>query len=377
MFYIVAVLAFLPCLFYPVVCVAYYRVLAYKQRQIGNILSHPGVANAFAQTRTSKTVLTPGADPAKAVESLFGLKYDWHSYVFPVAANMILLAIAIMICLIDIGLSPGFPAVVQEKLRFLPVAFFAGVAGAFIWGVYDLLDRYGDVSITPLAFHLLWLRLLAAAVMSSLVQYLAATSITPLVAFSIGAFPVQTLSDFVRGIAKDKIKLSNTESVAQPPNLQALQGTSEKTIEQLGGECIETTQQLANTEPIKLLLETNLEWAVILDLIDQAMLHMYVGDKLNDLRPLGIRGSIEFASIYSDLHSGRPEDHARGQAMCSRVAEKLDQHDGVAVEWLAATLWLDPKVKYIRQLWFGESQPENDGEAAPQPAQITTVGPNG
>lgn len=344
--------AFLPCLFCPAMIYGYLRVLKYKRRQIDTILSQPGVADAFRNTLAIKTLMSAHDDVNQAINRVFGFNYNWRTYVFPTVCNVALLALGIQISLAFVGLNPFPSRPLQDLILKLPATFFAGISGAFIWGAYDLLQRYGDVSLTPVALHLAWIRILVAAVLSGLVQFAVAAPITPLVAFAIGTFPLQSLQQFLKASAKDKIAVSSADASASPPNLNSLQGMSEKTYAQLEAECITTTQQLANAEAIKLLLNTNLEWASIIDLIDQAMLHMYLGDDMQKIRPLGIRGAIEFAAMYCCVHSPDADEAALSAKLVTDVAAKLGISE-TAVSSLAETLWKDPKQQYIRNLWFG------------------------
>ena len=74
-------------------------------------------------------------------------------------------------------------------------------------------------------------------------------------------------------------------------------------IDRLNEAGISNVQQLAFTDPLRLLVRTNLDWKVILDLVDQAFLALYVGAKIVELRSLGIRGAVELSGARenSDL----------------------------------------------------------------------------
>ena len=49
-------------------------------------------------------------------------------------------------------------------------------------------------------------------------------------------------------------------------------------LQRLQDNGFESAEHLAGDDPIKMLLKTNVEWKVILDLIDQAILFGYVGE---------------------------------------------------------------------------------------------------
>jgi hypothetical protein len=44
-----------------------------------------------------------------------------------------------------------------------------------------------------------------------------------------------------------------------------------------------------------------LDWKVILDLIEQSFLVVFTGGKVEKLRPIGIRGAVEFRSLPHDV----------------------------------------------------------------------------
>ena len=68
-------------------------------------------------------------------------------------------------------------------------------------------------------------------------------------------------------------------------------------IDRLTKEGISSTEQLANADPIRLLLRTSIEWKTILYMIDGTLLFNYLGEKASVLRKKGFRTTIELAEL--------------------------------------------------------------------------------
>jgi len=125
---------------------------------------------------------------------------------------------------------------------------------------------------------------------------------------------------------------------------------------------------------MKLFLKTDKEWTVIIDLIDQALLFDYMGDRLSILRSMGIRGCVELAVIHDCLLKGRSrEGHGevdKQTALVETLCKKL--------EWsipetrnLIRNLLEDGKVILLWQLYFGSfSNHTEDEEQRGQAAAV-------
>jgi len=117
----------------------------------------------------------------------------------------------------------------------------------------------------------------------------------------------------------------------------------------------------------KLLLRTNLEWKTILDIIDQAILFDYFGDKCERLREFGIRGSIELASIQDDLTNDDATVRAQCELLLASVALRLEVEE-VAVRNAIRNAYEDVQVELLWDLW-GDTDPggEDDPARASEP----------
>jgi hypothetical protein len=176
----------------------------------------------------------------------------------------------------------------------------------------------------------------------------------PLAAIAVGAFPVQTILDFLKGQAHSKLGFTGMSEPAELPTLHYLQGMTPAMLQRLNSEGNESAEHLAGADPFKMLLNTNLEWKVILDLIDQAILFGYIGDQIVGLRPMGVRGAIEFGTLHKPAIEKDRRLRESSLLLTGSIA-KLLKVDNVAVCNLAENAYEAVQVNLIWDLW-GEAQ---------------------
>ena len=171
-----------------------------------------------------------------------------------------------------------------------------------------------------------------------------------LAAFALGAFPTKTLLNFAKEQAKKRFNISAEPSQAEEPTLHKIQGQTADMIDRLSEEGLNSSEHIANADPIRLLLRTNFGWKVILDTIDQAILFNYIGQKIEQLRPIGIRGAIEMVEVGKGLVSTDPDVKTHAEQTLGLIASKLGE-DEHGVRNLIQTLVADPQVGFIFSLW--------------------------
>jgi hypothetical protein len=169
-----------------------------------------------------------------------------------------------------------------------------------------------------------------------------AANVAILVSFGTGFFSVQFILKQIRKMAITKF--GDKIQVEFSSDLSKLQGLSSQTIDRLEEEDILNCQTLAYCDPIKILYKTHYQMKVILDWVDQALLYIYVGDKIKDLHKSGIRGITEFAILYESEHKAKVIDSLR------RI---LDSTPELVENFLDVT-YNDPHIRFIWNL-FSES----------------------
>jgi hypothetical protein len=297
------------------------------------------------------------------LRALYAETYGWRRYLFPLTVLGLLGAASVAIVLVRAGFQI-LPENTEQVLKRMPPESVAALSGAFIWGMYDALGRFQSVDLSPVSLHYVSLRILVCSAIAPFLVMPLNDSVKPLVAIIIGAFPVQTILDFLKGQAQNRLGFTGMSAPTEPPTLHYLQGMTPSMLQRLNSEGIESVEHLAGADPFKLLLHTNLEWKVILDLIDQAILFDYVGDRILSLRTMGVRGAIEFGTLHEDTigRSRRLQENS-GRLMTS-IASVL-KIDEAGVRNIAENAFEDVQVNLIWSLW-GEAAlgKEEQSEAA-------------
>jgi hypothetical protein len=194
-------------------------------------------------------------------------------------------------------------------------------------------------------------RIIAAGIVGFLITALVNESFAVPIAFGLGAFPTGTLQSILKEQVSSRLELRNGGTRGEAPTLQNIQGITPSVAERLLEEGIDSAEALAYTDPLKLLLRTNLQFKVILDLIDQAFLYIYVGASIQKLREVGIRSATDLTDIGILLLSEDTSDQELGQAMLQAIATALNmEHVGI-VQNLIAALQYDPQVALIIKMW--------------------------
>jgi len=86
---------------------------------------------------------------------------------------------------------------------------------------------------------------------------------------------------------------------------------------------VSTIAQLVAVDPIRTSIRSGLPFEYILRLIDAAILWVFVGDKLTQLRPLGLRGASDVLDLYDDWNG--PEASATALAAFQKARRAVDQ----------------------------------------------------
>ena len=132
-------------------------------------------------------------------------------------------------------------------------------------------------------------------------------------------------------------------------------------VDRLFDEGVESVEHLATADPVKLLMRTNIEWKTILDLIDQANLFDFFGDKAELLRPFGIRGAIELASLQDDLASRNPKIQEQAERVVACIASKLQQEEAT-VRNVIRNAYEDVQIEFLWDLWGDTRDIEDESE---------------
>jgi hypothetical protein len=363
------IVALIPAMFYLFLFRAFRPVLAGRRKEIRSIMSRGGTFKEYLRTFGS----VADQDCEKTLDGLFFQTFGRTKYYFPLAILSLVSLMAMVVVLTRAGFDLGIPDLLSNRIHQLGLKVIAGLGGAFIWGTYDALRRYESIDLAPADLHYISLRLVLAPILAPMVTAAFTDSLQSVIAFGIGTFPVATLLNFVKGQARTKLNITGLSEPAEGPTLQYIQGITPTMLQRLQDSGFESVEHLAGADPIKMLLKTNIEWKVILDLMDQAILFGYVGEKLALLRPLGIRGAIELATIQDSLESDHAQEARRARNLVSYASKVLEQDESAVLNMIKDT-YEDVQVNFLWSLW-GDASLEDGEEAVEEEADIVAPQP--
>lgn len=324
---------------YPMICVVYFKTLTRRKNEIIELLKDKTIDQHLKLFGT------------RSPQDLFNLYHNWKDYILPVALNMIVVMFASVALIVKTsGLQPPPPFSIVDNL---PYVVLVGFFGAYIFSHYDMIRRISSMDLTPTLMYKLWLKLLVGAILG----YLVTSIITPhelklITAFGLGIIPFDELSALIGRVASKSLNLSVENVVADQPNLHKLQGLTVDVIDRLQEEGIVTTQHLAFANPILLLLKTNIEWTAILDMINQAVLYIFIGDKIEQLRTIGIRSATDIIKITRLKINEEGNKPKNGEKLIELISTKLGQ-DTIGAYNLIGNVANNPQVNLICDLLEG------------------------
>jgi len=228
------------------------------------------------------------------------------------------------------------------------IAVFA-IMGAYLWVVYDHIKKWWHSSLSPKDIYEASFRFALSIPFGYSVSMLAAAAAGPVIAFFMGAFPMQTLLSTFRNIWGQKLGILESRG-SEKSELLNLQGIDIAKAERLGAEGITTILQLAYADPIRLTIRTNLGYSFLVDCISQALLRIYTGDNQPAWQKHGLRGGFEAINLNSGLEEGDPGEKADAEMIISVLSKDL----GVPAASVNNILWEvchDPYMQFIYLSW--------------------------
>ena len=354
----------LPSVIYFGFAVSYFLVGRGRREHVERLLGVPTVRSFYV-----KAYRLDGGSERSMVDKMIP---RWTQHVVPlVLCGLVTLPVSVVGASVA-GLPLGLPEAIARVASAAPVAVLAGFAGAYLWGLVACIDRFRVVNLTPSFVHGLWVRLLVGGVLGGLVGVPFKAEYAPLLAFSLGVFPSITLRKWLRRRAAKTVGLED-DGEGAGPGWSVIEGITPELVDRLEEADVSSPTALANADPFRLFLDTNVAWRHILDLIDQAILAGYVGAKLAAARPKGVRGAIEMAILGERRNLLRPDNPVRQDAerTITELSRALDQPEE-ATRTLIQNLVEDAQVELVWNLWYEEPARgvvyPPAGDRPPQPA---------
>ena len=342
---------------------SYRRIVEQKIREVSQRVG----AFEAEYTRAYGSAKEERRDIRKELEEF----YDWRTYTVPLLVTCLVSCSLAFVALLYLGERIGTPALAREAARIEPTVL-VGAGGAYLWGLYDVLRRHRSADISSTALHFVWVRIVVAGAIGAAIARTFEDPVDIYVALAVAGLPIESIKDWVI----ERANLSVRSVQVAPDELHLIRGMTARLRSRLADEDIDSVESLAFADPVRLLFRTNIEWNVILDLVDQASLVHYVGGDVASLAP-HVRGAIDLASLYQRATSedDDSEDRANARAVLSAVGTRLQQSEAVA-HHLGYLMYHDPLVQFVWTHWEA-ARPWNEDDDAEGGDEAVAAGTGG
>ena len=187
----------------------------------------------------------------------------------------------------------------------------AAAAGGYLWVVGDGIRRMRLNDYLPSDVYDHVLRITIAVPLGLALATIAKDAVGPLIAFGAGTFPIEAISRILRSVVA-KATGTTDDVDTDGDEIKRLVGINNDVAHRLMAEGVATILALCKCDPIRIMMRTNLDFEVVLDLMDQALVAAYLTasdrvltDKLLDvLRLSGLARASQIVSLMEDARKG-------------------------------------------------------------------------
>lgn len=271
--------------------------------------------------------------PAEEFDRLYRFRYGRYRLYMPLSCLLLIVfPLSFILCETALGhliiASPGGWRGLAGQPHFAnllayPPAAAAAVAGAYTWTVAAFINGATRYTMPPSIVAIGALRLAVAAPLGYAVAALLGPhgrAYAPVVAFGLGAFPLDTIQLLLRRLfTRLGLDLGPADDKGQ---VTKLDGVDKLVADRMSDADISTVAQLAYCDPVQVSMKTNIAFDVVMDMQAQALAWIYFGDAMPSMRPMGLRGAIEFVNLRTALGSEATRTDAL--ATLAAVADKLE-----------------------------------------------------
>jgi hypothetical protein len=207
----------------------------------------------------------------------------------------------------------------DTKALHLPAA---AIAGAYTFVAWDFFARVQRRALGTCDVLRGALRLAMAVPLGFVLGGIADGGGAVLLAFGIGVFPFDDVKIILRRLVYDRLKVPQDDGKATDP-VTNLSGIDTDTADRIADADVATIPQLAWTDPIQMVMRTNLSFDFVVDIVSQALAWVYFGDNLHKLRRFGLRGAYEIRTLKEDLGSTTAAVQARAKSVMFDAAKEI------------------------------------------------------
>jgi hypothetical protein len=190
--------------------------------------------------------------------------------------------------------------VVSKDYFALPLVATAAVVGAYAFVAWGIISGVARRNLAPADILGAAIRLTIAIPLGYSFSSLLKEDVGPFIAFAVGAFPLQTVQTIMQRLANKQLGLEmGAHSAAD--QVTRLSGIDPPTADRIEDADITTITQLAYCDPVQLSMRTYLPFAYVSDIVAQALAWIYLEERLDKLRCIGLRGAVEFRDLLEEM----------------------------------------------------------------------------
>jgi hypothetical protein len=217
----------------------------------------------------------------------------------------------------------------------LPLIAISAIAGAYAFVTWDIVSRVAKRNLGPKNIMAATIRLAIAIPLGYSFSALLKDDLGPFIAFAAGAFPLESVQTVLQRLTKKNLSLES-DAESTDDLVIRLSGIDQPTADRIEDADITTIAELAYCDPVQLSMRTNLSFAYISDIVAQALAWIYLEERLKKLRPIGLRGAVEFRYVLEEANEARkkpaPNAMAATESATATVAIDLSDIDAAAGE---------------------------------------------
>jgi hypothetical protein len=309
-------------------------------------------------------LLAPDADnkdPEKVLKAQFWYFHSWKLYALPLVLVALLSGLMLGFSglwiadrLTDFGAGTTEPAILHR----VAAPFIMALWGAFVWSLYEIWSRRKSGDLTPVEVFDVAIRFVVAIPIGYAFSLLVFQTVPSLAAFIASAFPLRDVRQVMRKQALQKLSESaqGSSTLASRGHVgEVLNGIGNDTTVRLEELNIETFNDLAYADPIRLMVKTGVPIQLVLAWVDQALLAVYAAPHKAKFDLLGMPCALDVREFYLahcfDLATGKEKDWRNAPAV-KGLADKLDIPLEILPQ-LLRSIHEDPHVQFLARAWYG------------------------
>jgi hypothetical protein len=247
----------------------------------------------------------------------------------------------------------------------IPEAMAFGFVGAYLACLLAIFDGFRRYDLSPGLYYSITYRLVFSSFAAYLVSRVFEGNVKAVAAFGIGLFPLERTWAFITEKAAAIVGAGQNEREVgkELENVQGLEhSTNRQKLVDVG---VSTVQGLATADPLWLFFVTTFPLRTVVDMIDKALLYLYLDKKVEELRKHGINGVIELVALaklaekipaYKTQHETTPEPmgplftNINTEDLINDVAKVIGQTPQELKAFIY-NMYYDPMVKLIYEIW--------------------------